>query len=72
MTITNVVSGCVTTDGVNVAANFVVPNAEAGNLDSVTCTDVQINLQGSSITPNVSYSWSGPGIVSGANTQVAH
>jgi gliding motility-associated-like protein len=68
MTITNVVSGCVTTDGVNVSANFIVPNAEAGNLDSVTCSDVQINLQGSSITSNVSYSWSGPGIVSGANT----
>ncbi|MFN8316276.1 MAG: hypothetical protein U0T32_07510 [Chitinophagales bacterium] len=31
MTITNVVSGCVTTDGVNVSANFIVPNAEAGS-----------------------------------------
>ncbi len=68
MTITNIVSGCVTPDEVIISANFIVPNAEAGNLDSVTCKDVQINLQGSSITSNVSYSWSGPGIASGANT----
>lgn len=45
-----------------------LPNANAGGLATITCETPTVQLNGSSSTPGVSYSWAGPGIVSGATT----
>jgi gliding motility-associated-like protein len=61
-------SGCSTT--VNTAINQapLVPNANAGLPKTLTCNNPSVTLLGSSLTPNGTPSWSGPGILSGANT----
>ncbi|MBK9761610.1 MAG: hypothetical protein IPO90_16990 [Flavobacteriales bacterium] len=47
-----------------------VPNANAGDESQITClNNQQVVLDGSSTTPNVTFSWSGPGIVSGGGTE---
>jgi gliding motility-associated-like protein len=45
-----------------------LPNANAGGLATITCESPTVQLYGSSSTPGVSYSWTGPGIVSGGTT----
>lgn len=46
----------------------VAPNANAGADDFLTCIATTAVLNGSSTTVGVSYSWAGPGIVSGGTT----
>ncbi|MBP6573211.1 MAG: hypothetical protein KA230_02070 [Flavobacteriales bacterium] len=47
-----------------------VPNANAGADAVITClNNGQVVLDGSSSTPGVTYSWSGPGIVSGGSSE---
>lgn len=43
-------------------------DANAGSNKTLTCSDTQVTLNGSSSTPNAEYSWSGPGIVGGTNS----
>lgn len=45
------------------------PNANAGGLAIITCESPTVQLNGSSTTAGVTFSWAGPGIVSGATTQ---
>lgn len=45
-----------------------LPNAEAGNSQTINCNNTSVVLNGSSTTANATFSWSGPGIVSGGNT----
>ncbi len=70
--ITNTQNGCIATDDVSVAADFVTPAANAGPTSELTCVLTALALQGSgSLGTNFSYQWtSGPGanISSGANT----
>jgi hypothetical protein len=68
LTVTDIKVGCTNTDEVEVFSNIIVPNNNAGNDSTLTCTNTTIKLKGSSTTPGVSYSWTGIGIVSGANT----
>jgi gliding motility-associated-like protein len=44
------------------------PNANAGEDKIITCINPTVQLQGSSSTNGVSFSWTGNGIVSGGNT----
>ncbi len=53
-------NGCTNTAPVTVNGSLAAPNASATG-GTITCTATQIQLNGGSPTPNVTYSWSGPG-----------
>ncbi len=65
-------NGCTKTAQVTVTQNIVPPVANAGPAAVLTCTQPQVNLNGSGSTgPSFSYQWTasnGGNIVSGANT----
>ncbi|MCC6723249.1 MAG: gliding motility-associated C-terminal domain-containing protein [Saprospiraceae bacterium] len=52
-------NGCSASMNVNVAQNTTPPNASA-NGGNITCTNPNLNLQGSSTTQGSSYAWTGP------------
>jgi gliding motility-associated-like protein len=58
-------NGCKTTTNTNVSSNNTPPTAGASNSSTLTCTTTTANLTG---TGGGTYSWSGPGIVSGGGT----
>ena len=68
LTVTNPVSGCKNTDQVEVFNNGTLPNADAGLDKELTCTKTSVILDGSSTTTGVTYTWIGPGILSGASS----
>lgn len=68
VTVTDPVNGCTSTDMAVVNLNNTIPNANAGPDDVINCTITNINLSGSSTTPGVTYSWSGPAITAGGTT----
>lgn len=68
LTVTNNLTGCTSSSTVNVGDLTSSPNANAG-LDMVlTCANTTAVLNGSSSTAGATFSWSGPGIVSGGST----
>ena len=68
-TVTNSINGCETTISVNVPEDLALPVAIA-NAPPITCNDTSVSIDGvgSETGPNVSYQWTGPGIVSGGTT----
>ncbi|MEI6409510.1 MAG: gliding motility-associated C-terminal domain-containing protein [Bacteroidota bacterium] len=70
LTVTNQLNGCSSTATATVLGNFNLPTASASVVQTLTCIQLQIALSGtgSSTGTNFSYDWSGPGLVSGANT----
>lgn len=64
-------SGCSTTTTVNVSANIFSPNISASVSGSITCSSPTVQVIGTSTTTPVTYSWSGSGIISGANSATA-
>ena len=68
LTITNPTNGCTNTANVNVTQNITPPNANAGAPQLLNCTVTSVQLNGSSLTGGVTFSWSGPGITSGGAT----
>lgn len=56
-TLTVSVLSCSSTDEVLVTDNFSAPGADAGNDNAISCATPQINLNGSSPTNGVNYSW---------------
>lgn len=68
LTVTNPANGCTTTDNVSVSQDIAAPDAEAGNGQTLTCLVTSVVLNGSSSTSGITYSWTGPGIVSDGNT----
>ncbi|MFM7078765.1 MAG: hypothetical protein ACKOYC_03125, partial [Bacteroidota bacterium] len=68
LTVTNPANGCTAFDIAAVGTDYAAPNANAGNDAELTCSLTSTTLSGSSTSSSVSYSWTGPGIVSGANT----
>ncbi|HPQ07616.1 MAG TPA: gliding motility-associated C-terminal domain-containing protein [Bacteroidia bacterium] len=65
------VSGCPTITNVIVSSNTSTPNISASSSGSITCAINTVQIVGSSTTSPVSYSWTGSGIVSGANSATA-
>jgi hypothetical protein len=68
VTITNPANGCVNTASVNVSGGSNLPNVSIAPAAELTCSANTITINGNSTTSGVSYSWSGPGIVSGSST----
>lgn len=66
--VSQTVNGCNSArDSIKVIVSA-LPNANAGNDSTLTCAAPSLVLNGSSTTSNVTYSWSGAGIVSGGST----
>jgi hypothetical protein len=63
LTVTNPVTGCVSSANVNVIQSSVPPNVTAIG-GKITCTASSVVLTGSSSTSGVTYNWSGPGFTS--------
>jgi hypothetical protein len=70
VTVTNTQNFCTAVDVVVVGLNQTAPVAAAGPDATLTCatTSTQLNAGQSASGPNISYAWSGPGIVSGSTT----
>ncbi|RMD71127.1 MAG: hypothetical protein D6818_08180, partial [Bacteroidetes bacterium] len=69
LTVTNTVNGCTATASVTVTENTTPPVAVILPPAPLNCTTSTVTLSGNgSSTGHHSYQWSGPGIVSGANT----
>jgi gliding motility-associated-like protein len=68
LTVTNTANGCTASADVLVSLNTNQPNADAGPNQTITCANSSLTLNGSSSTPGVSFSWTGPGITGGGNT----
>ena len=60
LTVTNPGNGCTSTDSADVIQDTPVPGAIAGGGGTITCTVPSVTITGSSPTPGVNYSWSGP------------
>lgn len=65
--ITNTMSGCSTTITTTVPTNTTAPTASVTPSATITCAAPTVTLTGSPAS-GVTYTWTGPGIVSGANT----
>lgn len=68
LTIVNTTNGCSDNTDITLTIDTITPNANAGVDQTLTCSSPTLTLSGSSSTPGVTYSWSGPGIVSGGST----
>ena len=72
LTVTNLDNDCITTAIVDVPIDTLAPLAEAGSANPLTCTVLQLQLNGvgSSTGPGFSYTWTttGGSIQSGANS----
>lgn len=66
-TVTASSGGCVTSTVVNVTSNTTPPVASASTGGVLTCATTNVSLSGGPAS-GVSYSWSGPGIVSGGTS----
>lgn len=70
VTATHPTTGCTKTATWFVVQNFTPPAAVAAAPYQLSCAQQQVvlNGQGSTASPSMSYSWSGPGVVSGSST----
>ncbi|MDW8231106.1 MAG: hypothetical protein RMJ33_14835, partial [Saprospiraceae bacterium] len=70
LVVTNTQNGCTASASAAVTADNSLPVANAGPADTLTCATTQLTLDGtaSSQGADFAYTWTGPGIVSGANT----
>lgn len=68
LTVTNPTNSCTNTDQVTVTLNTTVPASNAGVDQVLNCSSGTVVLNGSASAAGMTYSWTGPGIVSGGNT----
>lgn len=70
VTVTNTQNFCTAVDVVVVNLDQIAPAAAAGIDATLTCaiTDIQLNAGQSASGPNITYAWSGPGIIGGQTT----
>jgi hypothetical protein len=68
--VTSSVNGCTNTAVTNVTQNTTPPSPTASSSGALTCSSLTVTLNGGPAS-GVSYSWTGPGIVSGATAQNA-
>ncbi|MBK9335163.1 MAG: gliding motility-associated C-terminal domain-containing protein [Lewinellaceae bacterium] len=67
--ITNTDNGCTTVNAATVIQDILPPAAEAGPDNILNCYQPQLQIGGNSSSgPNITYSWTGLGIVSGGST----
>lgn len=60
VTVLNPDNGCTASDTAVVSENKTLPNVDAGQNKTLTCEVTSVKLDGSSTTPGVTYSWTGP------------
>ncbi len=68
LTVTNPVNGCANTGSVVVVSSSGLPAVTASNSGSITCTNFSAQVAATTTASPVTYSWSGPGTISSANT----
>ena len=70
LTVTDQTNGCTATATATVSTNTTLPAANAFSTQDLTCIVLQASLDGTGSSTGASflYQWSGPGIVSGANS----
>lgn len=68
LTVTNPATGCSNSGTVSVVPGSNVPTATASNSGSITCINTSVQVVATTTSTPVTYSWSGPGAVSGATT----
>lgn len=70
LVVTSNLNGCTASSSATVTVDVGVPKANAGPPDTLNCVVHQLSLDGSasSTGPEFTYSWTGPGVVSGPNT----
>lgn len=63
-------TGCYTTKSITISEQKSLPDISVVDPEpeKITCSSATVALSGSSTTSGVTYSWSGPGILSGANS----
>ncbi len=62
VTVTDPANGCTSTSTQNIISNTTVPDiGGTGTSLTLTCVPPTLNLLGTSVTPGVTYNWSGPG-----------
>jgi len=59
-TLTDTLTGCINKSTAAVTSNMVLPNADASGGGTITCIQTSVLLNGSSTTPGVTWSWTGP------------
>lgn len=69
--VTNLATGCATVKSIAITEQKVLPNISVVDPEpkKLSCTVSSVTLSGSSSTSGVTYTWSGPAISSGGNTQ---
>ncbi|MFN4256150.1 MAG: gliding motility-associated C-terminal domain-containing protein, partial [Saprospiraceae bacterium] len=62
--VTDIINGCTSTDSTLIEFDVVLPNADAGTPDTLTCAEpiLTIGGQGTDISPDVAIIWTGPDI----------
>jgi gliding motility-associated-like protein len=71
LTVTDPANGCNSITTTTIISNTIPPNATANPGAPITCTTNTTTADGSCTTAGATYSWSGPGIVSGTNSNTA-
>ncbi|MFK7773374.1 MAG: gliding motility-associated C-terminal domain-containing protein [Saprospiraceae bacterium] len=69
-TVTEVGTGCMATDTLEIALNNDTPTASAALGPDITCTNPEVTLDGSASSSGslITYAWSGPGTITNENT----
>jgi gliding motility-associated-like protein len=68
LTVTDPSNSCSSTETISITDNTAVPSASAGANSFIPCGTSSFTLNGSSSNAAATYSWTGAGVVSGANT----
>ena len=68
LTVTNPVNGCVNSGTVDVVPSSGIPVVSASTNGSITCLTSSAEVSATTSMSDVTYSWSGPGAVSGASS----
>ncbi|MFN6037393.1 MAG: gliding motility-associated C-terminal domain-containing protein, partial [Bacteroidota bacterium] len=69
LTVTNLSTGCSSSDIVSILDGTNVPNVNPGTSQTINCINTSVNLNGSSTTANAQFNWTGPG---GFNSNVSN
>ncbi len=68
LTVTNPVNGCSNTGSVVVVSSNGLPSVVASNSGSITCSNTSVQVAATTTASPVTYSWSGPGIITSASS----